>query len=368
MTKRRVALLALAALLWTLPALVFTTQNYASHLQTEHPLGWLRMLRWELPNWYAWAALSPLILLVARRFRPEAGRRRAALAHLAAVPLFIVAHTALHLGAVRLLGWNTQPWPSLGGAMLARLSGAFGAAMLVYLVIVALFYAVDYHEACQLRTRNGLELEAKLARAQLQALKMQLRPHFLFNALNSISGLMAADVPAARTMLVRLGDLLRLSLEADGAQEVPLRQELDFLRLYLDIQQLRFRDRLTVEFSVAADTLEAWVPKFLLQPLVENALVHGIGMHPDHGRVEIRACRSNGHLRLQVIDAGPGLPAAGPAPRPVRERVGVGNARARLQHLYGAAHRFELSNAPAGGCRVLIEIPHRAEPILAGRG
>jgi two-component system, LytTR family, sensor kinase len=367
MTKRRVSLLALAAILWTLPALVFTTQNYASHLQTEHPLGWLRILRWELPNWYAWAALSPLILMVARRFRLETGRGRAVLAHLAALLLFIVAHTVLHIGAVWLLGWNAQPWPSLGGAMLSWLSGTFGAAMLVYLVIVALFYAIDYHEAFQLRTRNGLELEAKLARAQLQALKMQLRPHFLFNALNSISGLMAADVAAARTMLVRLSELLRLSLEADGAQEVPLRQELEFLRLYLDIQQLRFRDRLTVEFSVSADTLEAWVPKFLLQPLVENALVHGIGTQLDHGHVEIRAYRNNGHLRLQVSDDGPGFTTAGSAARPIRERVGVGNARARLQLLYGAAHRFELSNAPTGGCRVLIEIPHREEPVLAGR-
>lgn len=354
--------------LWTIPALVFTTQNYASHLQTEHPLGWLRVLRWELPRWYAWALLAPVVAFMARRFRLDAARRAEALAalavHVVTLAALTVVHTALHVGTVALLGWNAEPWPSVGGEIVHSLAGASGAALLVYALIVAACYALDYSRAMRARELAAAQLEGRLVQAQLQSLKMQLRPHFLFNTLHGISGLMNRDVNAARAMLTRLSELLRLALDGDGDHEVPLRDELVALQLYLDIQQMRFRDRLAVDVVVAPEALDAWVPKLFLQPLVENAVHHGVAGRATPARIEIRAERREERVRVEVRDDGPGLPRGGP----VREHVGVGNTRVRLRHLYGDAHRLDLRNGPRGGCVVTVEIPHHVGPVLAWAG
>ena len=193
---------------------------------------------------------------------------------------------------------------------------------------------------------------------------MRLNPHFLFNTLNAVSALMHPDVRAANRMMTRLSDLLRLSLETSAAQEVPLKLELDFLDRYLEIQRARFPDRLHVNLDVQPEALDALVPNFILQPLVENAIRHGIARRSAPGSVEIAARRVNGLVEIAVRDNGAGFPA-GRYVLP-REGVGLANTRARLRHLYGAAHRFELRNVPAGGAEVLIVIPFRpAEPSAA---
>ena len=182
---------------------------------------------------------------------------------------------------------------------------------------------------------------------------MQLNPHFLFNTLNTISSLMHKDVEAADRMLARLSDLLRYALESTDAQEVPLRQELDFLGGYLEIQQARFGERLTVDREIDPVTLDARVPNLLLQPMVENAIQHGIAPHARPGRIVLRARRHDGRLDLEVEDNGGGLPAG----ESLVEGVGISNTRARLQQLYGADHRFLLDKAPGGGLLVKILIP-----------
>ena len=363
MTIQRWHRWGIGLVLWTLPALLFTTQNYAAHLQTEHPLGWWRVFRWELPNWYAWALLAPAVVVVARRFRFDSGSVARSLGvHLAASSLAVVAHSVLHIVSIWLLGWNAELWPALWPVLLANVRSGFGASLFVYATIVAVWYAQDYYRACRRRELQGLELEARLARAQLQALKTQMRPHFLFNTLHAISGLMLTDSRGARAMMARLSELLRLSLDSDGVQEVPLHQELDFLRLYLDLQQMRFRDRLTVQLDLSADAMEAMVPKLLLQPLVENALQHGLADRATPGRIEIHTERDRQMVRLQVRDNGPGLPNGGIGL--LQERIGVGNTRARLQHLYGSRHRFELTNVAEGGCLVTVEIPLRVSAAV----
>jgi LytS/YehU family sensor histidine kinase len=192
-----------------------------------------------------------------------------------------------------------------------------------------------------------------LAQAELQNLKMQLHPHFLFNTLHAISVLMQEDVTAANRMLVRLSELLRLTLENAGTQETALRQELEFLRLYLEIEQTRFQDRLAVKIEVDPAALDARVPSLILQPLVENALRHGIARNPGAGVIEIRAHRESELLRLEVRDNGPGLRAE------VEEGVGLSNTRARLAQLYGGAARFEINNAADGGALATALLPFR---------
>jgi LytS/YehU family sensor histidine kinase len=233
--------------------------------------------------------------------------------------------------------------------------------LLIYWVIVAVSQAFDYYRKYRERELHAAELEKHLVQAKLQALQMQLNPHFLFNTLHSISSLMHKDVEAADRMIMRLSDLLRAALDSADTQEVSLRKELELLELYLGIEQIRFGDRLTVKMQVAPDALEGQVPNFILQPLVENAIRHGIEPRTRPGRIELHARRQADELTLTVCDNGKGLPDA----KPTREGVGLSNTRARLRELYGEAHRFELCAGPEGGLRIEMTIPYRPEPTFA---
>jgi two-component system LytT family sensor kinase len=217
---------------------------------------------------------------------------------------------------------------------------------------------LDYYQQFRERERQAAELEKHLARARLQALKMQLQPHFLFNTLNGIAALNYEDPRAANLMLARLSELLRMTLEDNDAPEVSLRQELDFNRRYLELEQIRLGDRLTVTLEIAPETLDAVVPNLLLQPLVENAIRHGIAPYSARGKISIQAHRNNGTLHLRVADNGPGRrrdqgAASGTG-------VGLKNTTARLWQLYGDAQRLELKTAERGGWIVEITIPFRA--------
>jgi LytS/YehU family sensor histidine kinase len=221
----------------------------------------------------------------------------------------------------------------------------------LYLVLASLGHAIAYFRRSQQRHQRTLELEAHLAQARLQALRMQLHPHFLFNSLNAISTLVHSDPHKADEMISSLSEMLRWSLDSAAEAEVPLRRELEFLNHYLQIEQTRFGDRLRVEHAVDPETLGAYVPSLLLQPLVENAIRHGVEPCLAPGVVCISARRSGDMLSVSIRDTGIGLPGS------PREGIGLANTRARLQSLYPGRHRFELRNDPAGGCRVELEIP-----------
>ncbi len=244
----------------------------------------------------------------------------------------------------------------------------FDWEMMTYWAIVGLSHALQYHNQAQDRALRASQLETHLVEAQLQSLQRQLQPHFLFNTLNTISALMHRNVDAADDMIAKLSDLLRISLHNVGVQEVTLKQELDFLAKYLEIEQTRFRDRLTVLFDVQPDTLDVLVPNLVLQPLVENSIKHGIGPKPTPGQIEIRSRRVGSMLELEVRDNGVGLSAA--RLTDFNRGVGLANTRSRLQHLYGSSHRFEFRQPPGGvptaaaalgslggGLSVLIAIP-----------
>jgi sensor histidine kinase YesM len=239
--------------------------------------------------------------------------------------------------------------------------------LMTYLFLVGLAHALAYRRESERRALDSAHLETRLVEAQLKSLQRQLQPHFLFNTLNAISGLMRTDVDAADRMMDRLGDLLRMALDTSHSQEVSLKDELELLQKYLDIEQVRFGTRLSVTMSIDPELLDARVPNFLLQPLVENAVRHGIAPHPRPGRIVVDASRHADRLRIRIGDSGDGVAAH--YLTLLNQGVGLSNTRARLEHLYGANHSFVFSND--GGFCVTIEIPcvvdrPAAEPLRAG--
>jgi LytS/YehU family sensor histidine kinase len=219
---------------------------------------------------------------------------------------------------------------------------------------------VLYYRRYREREQAAEQLARGLSEARLQALKMQLQPHFLFNTLNAISALIPDEAKPARRMIARLGDLLRVTLEHEETQEVTLREELAFLEPYLEIEQARLEDRLTVVMNIAPETLDALVPHLMLQPLVENAIRHGIAARIEPGRVEISSSREPAdRLQLEIRDDGRGLNGDGGVSS--RRGVGLTNIRSRLEQLYGGGHHFKLENQAAGGVLVQINLPFRRE-------
>ena len=343
--------LAFIWLVWTLVGFFFASQLYvvAARSGSERPIPFSRALVWQMGACYLFALLTPLVLWLSRRFRIErANWRRAVLVHAAAGTLIAVAWA---VGHILLDTWFSRDFSKLTLDRLLRLSFfMLDKELLVYWVIVLINHAATYYQ----RYREG---ELRASQAQLQALKMQLHPHFLFNALHSISALVHTDAEAADRMIARLGDFLRLTLETSATQEVPLRQELEFLNCYLDIERVRFHDRLTTRVEVEPQALNCRVPNLILQPLVENAIRHGIALRSTPGRVEVRAARRGGVLRLEVGDNGPGLPADEAHITSDGHGVGLANTHARLAQLYGSGYSLEMTNDPRGGLLVSIEIP-----------
>ncbi|HEU4456902.1 MAG TPA: histidine kinase, partial [Longimicrobium sp.] len=229
----------------------------------------------------------------------------------------------------------------------------FAIFIMVYFGIVAVHHAITSQREAERKTLRESQLETLLERSRRDLLRMQLHPHFLFNTLHAISALMAQDTHAARRMITRLSDLLRLSLENDAAHEVTLEEEVEFLDKYLEIQRIRFGDRLTVRYDVDPAARTLLVPRLLLQPLAENAITHGLSRLEGPGTLAVEAHRENGRLVIRVLDDGPGIAEGGPR----RQGVGLGNTRERLEQLYGDEQRLVLENRPEGGAEVRVEIP-----------
>jgi len=227
------------------------------------------------------------------------------------------------------------------------------------LLIVIAVHALLYYQNFRASELAQSSLKTQLAQAQLRALKMQLHPHFLFNTLHSISSLVLEDPLKANSMIARLGDFLRLTVENSEQQLVTLKEETEFLRCYLEIEQVRFGDRLTVAFELEPQTLSAQVPHLILQPVVENAIQHAIAPRSTRGYINIEARRVDSLLRVVVKDNGPGITSN--AIPPAKKCVGLTNVRTRLEQIYGPESRFELTNGGSGGLTVVMEIPFQRE-------
>jgi two-component system LytT family sensor kinase len=317
-----------------------------------------------------WLLLTPGIFFLARKFSFEHGRwfRNLFLHLMVAVAVAIMMNYIGHASWEYFIGPMRRGSPTFIGGIVHL---AFIDELIVYFTVLAAGIARDYflrfrdrqEETIRLR-EEASKLHAQLAEARLRALQMQINPHFLFNTLHAVSSLVERDPRGVRRMIARLSELLRHTLESTGVQEVPLQEELEFLRGYLDIQRIRFQGRLDVVEQVDPDVLDAQVPNLILQPLVENAIKHGVSAIEGVGQLEIRAWRDDEFLHLSVYDNGPGLGASGDGEGTVAEGVGLRNTRARLESLYGSRHSLVLESRDGGGLEARISLPfHRSSDL-----
>ena len=340
---------------WTLVGLSFAAQLHFASAHFGNPITWRRALGVTLTDWYLYGLLSLPALWLARRLPLEQPVFwRSVTVHLVASGFFSLLYMVLRAW----LGTFETGVPITFAAVFNPLVvRTFHYNVLVYWVVVGFSTGLGFYTKFRERERRASELEKRLAEARLHALQMQINPHFLFNTLNGIATLMHQDVEAADRALVRLSELLRLAVDSAESQEVPLHRELEFLSRYLELEQTRFGDRLRVSMEIAPETLDALVPNLVLQPLVENAIRHGIQPHARPGEILVQARREGEWLRLGVEDSGGGQGS----PLPAREGVGLSNTRARLRLLYGEAQRLSFRPSARGGLHAEIECPFRTE-------
>jgi two-component sensor histidine kinase len=349
--ERRIGFTLIVFGVATLVAIAYAFERYLySHL-VGRPIAFIQLVPAELIFTYAWALLTPLVMATAKRFPVRARPRARNWAVLfAAMAAFVLVHVAILTAATAAVGAD----PNAADSLIAHFGqyllswGVLDA--LVFCTLVAVHDAVVYSRVSRDRAVRASQLEASLAQAQLQMLRMQLQPHFLFNTLHSISALMHKDVARADSMVVALSDLLRMSLQNIGAQEVALQSEVEFLERYVGIMRMRFGDRLRVAIDVDPAVRDARVPNLFLQPLVENSFRHGFG-DVGQGSIRITIRRDGDMLRCDVIDDGRGLRAG------YKEGVGLASTRQRLAHLYGDQQSFTVRGAPGEGVHAAMTIP-----------
>ena len=342
-------------------ALLSAAGAYVSQMGLDQPVAWNSLLRQEVKDWFACALLSLGVVVVASRNRLEPGRTAKWLVtHLGMSLVFAVLYAVLTAWLVAGERSVMHPEKTLTFSYLLRVVGLHYCVinLIMYWFVVFAHLGWTYYQGYRERELQTAALQRELVEARLQALRMQLNPHFLFNTLHAVSSLIHEDPEAADRMIARLSELLRLSLDQSKPQEVSLQEELAFLDRYLDIELTRFADRLKVQKEIEPGTQDALVPYLVLQPLVENAIRHGIEPREDAGHLGIRARRANGKLQLSVIDDGAGL--AGAAAAQPRQGIGLSNTRSRLRHLYGENFRFELVEGSSGGLEAQIEIPYHS--------
>jgi len=356
--SRRLVRFGLIWGVWTIVALFFSTQVYVMYYAERQPIRYAQGFLVQASACYLWALATPLVLWLARRFCIDRTNwlRRTALHFLFSLALVSTLLGLHFVSFMILLGrvGNITPFRVFG-----FIYNNLDRWLLVYGFILLLSHAFNYYNSYRKGELKASELRTQLVQSQLEALKMQIQPHFLFNTLHSISALLSKDTDGARKMISRLGDFLRLTLENSGSMEVTLQQEIEFLHGYLEIERIRFQDRLTTEIYVDPEVLNVRVPNLILQPIVENAMRHA-SVNATSGRVEITAAAHNGVVRIEVKDNGPGL-----IDRALEARrgkgLGLANTQARLVGLYGNAAHFELANDPSGGLIVTLEIPRDSD-------
>lgn len=333
-----------SVLLWTIVGLFFATAGGG--------------VKRALITWYTWGVLAWIIVLIDRRLpvaHDQLGRRL--LWHIPLSLLFSALYLCLALAidmALKGTSFDAQAWGKIGEALQM---GGIHWNVPIYWLIVGAYLVFNYHRQAQERQRRAIHLESLLTEARLSALRAQLNPHFLFNALNTVSAYVESEPKLARQMLGDLGDLLRFSLDSADRQELSLSEELDALEHYISIQRARFAGRLQVRLDIPPNLREARVPGLILQPLVENAITHGLSERSDGGEVWVVAREADGYLKLIVRDNGIGLP---PHWR-LEQNAGIGlsNTSTRLAELYGLDHEFVVEAVSDGGVVAKVRIPYR---------
>ncbi len=348
---RRAIVFSLA--LWLVMLGVDIVKDSIAAWLLERPIGWT-LVRQSAMWWPNFIVLTPLVLWLAYRVPAGPGRwGRAALAHVPGAIVFALTHLLL-CRLVVMYYFNAMRWDVFTRTFKTSFSSFFLFDVMVYSALVAGYWAWDYYQRYRDRELAAAEAEKLAATARFDALRWQLNPHFLFNSLNAVAGLVrSGDSKGGVDMLARISALLRSTLDDANATDVSLARELELVQLYTSIEQVRFGDRLTIEMTVDDDLLDATVPALILQPLVENAVRHGVSATSEPVRVDVAAARSADGLRLTVRDNGSGF-----SPETVREGVGLSNTRERLAHRFGDSARLELASPGAGGGEVTLVMPY----------
>ena len=354
-------LLAWGLLAYT-PILVFSISEHAlDAIQVGQTIPWKEILIGRSLEEYTCAAAIPALFWLSKTFPID---RQGWARH---IPILLVGAMALAVGKYLVFWplfwpfWHTY-WHMPLAQVPAFIASSALSVTLDYAGVIGVAHAIRYYQRARERERSEAALRVRLSQAQLEALKSQLHPHFLFNTLNSVAALMHWDVAAADDMVTQLSELLRDTLRHPGTHEIPLSEEIALVERYLSIVKARFQDRLTVVYDVAPDVRTALVPHFILQPLVENALEHGIALQPGPGQVAISAGRDGDRLRIAVVDDGPGLDAEVTNGKNTGNGDGVGlaNTRARLAELYGGQQSVTLEASHPKGARVMVTLPYHA--------
>lgn len=350
---------------WTFVGLSFAGISYLATLGEGMPARAWSIFSTTLIRFYIWALLSPLIFRIVKRFNSEKNRNliNNVLLHVPLSLLFAAFHSVIYTVII----WQLDASYSERYSSIIKFFqeyvffGSIYVGILLYALIVISIQAFLLYRRYQAEEARSSQLKAELAGAQLQALKMQLQPHFLFNTLHSISSLNMVDPQKANVMIARLGEFLRMTLDHSNEQMVTLAEELSFLRCYLEIEQIRFSDRLSVEFNVAPEVLSLVVPHLILQPVVENAVKHGIAPHSAPGQIIISARKIEKFILLEVKDNGTGIEKNTDSKAKDSNGKGLQNIRARLEQIYGSQFRFEMKNGAENGLTVILEMPAIAE-------
>lgn len=357
--------------IWTSLGLLETAKGYLNARLVGTTQGWAQPLIDNMPWWLMWAALTPAVIALARRVRLDQGPRAVAVHALASVLVALAHHLVVgtlyyftHTRGTRMILAGEPMTITLSLQLWNFFFSFFVLNVVTYWAALGAYYAFEFHRRARDGEVRAARLEADLHEARLDALRMELNPHFLFNTLNAIAALVErGEHDSAVAMLARLGELLRTTLERGSDPEVPLERELEFLGIYLEIVSTRFSDRLQVETAVPPDVRHAMVPTLILQPLVENAVRHGIARRPGAGRITIGARETGGGLELTVTDraerGGDGALLAAEPDRPVGGGgIGLDNTRRRLAQLYGDAARLTLHPLAHGeGMTVVVSLP-----------
>lgn len=339
----------------------FGAQTLVGAAVRGQPLTWARTLGSELYYWYLLAVFLPGVLWLARRVRIRRGDAlKTATLHSTAAVVIGAVHSVVYYAPLAVVLGASEPV----AGVVRQIPTATMTVFWKYWVVIGVYYAFDYHRKYRERQEHAATLERSLVEARLEALRMQLHPHFLFNTLHTVSMLNLEDPGTANRVVSRLSEMLRMALDAHAEQEVPLAHEVEFVRRYLEVEGIRFEERLRTEVAVPPELLDACVPNLVLQPLVENAVRHGLASRREPGRIEVIARREGDRLLLEVSDDGPGID--GGAGRVAGRGMGLENTRARLSALYGSAGRMRLETSRAGGLRAVVELPYHTEPRQDG--
>ena len=338
---------------WTALAVLSSVQSVIFLNSVNQAVQWWPILLGRMADWYTCAVFTPIYFWLVRRYPIDRSHWKTSIPlHLVTTSIFVVLKYWMFLGIMQMIepGWADR---SLGDV----LQRSFIFETIAFWSLLGIVHALVFYEGFRDREVQAAELRAQLSASQLEALSAQLHPHFLFNTLQGISTLMHRDPGGADAMLSQLSELLRRTLRRGDRQEVPLGEEMELLGYYVGIMQVRFGDRLIYEHQVDASIMSALVPHFILQPLVENALQHGIARRAGAGRVTVSGARRNGSLVLSIRDDGPSADAGQPSA--ITEGIGLGNTRLRLERLYGTAQSLTLSPMAGGGMLVELVLPYR---------